>query len=303
VRTEALVSLETGQMVAEGLLCELGRLFDQGQFTAVRVQANPLAVELADPLLCARAESLAYLAEVYDAWDRFAWAEAFSLLRTYRRREQATACLTRAGWDLSKLTAQMSYLGQCKDSRVRPQRLGDLLANARRRIEQGRYDDATARLYRLSEYVVQVRFRTQFGIRRLDNPTSKVPMASLEQRTPRLAGDLRLQKRVLEGDVVNLGLRSTIEALAEIGDQVGPFIKERCDPHAPPLGSAKTSLGNLLEARNQSLLAHGTAPVEKEIATALYEEVRAVLSRHLQAENLDLAAILSPAVFLACPWG
>ena len=301
VLTDRLVSLDTGQMVADPLLCELGRLFDQGQYTAVQAQAERLAADLTDVTLHARAESLAYLAVVYDLWDRFSWKEAFSLLRDYQKREKASGCLGSAGWNLARLGAQVAHLKQCKDGRVRPQRLVDLLANSERRIQQGRYDDAAARLYRLTEYVAQVRFRKRFGIRKLENPTHNVPIDTLAKHAPRLAADLQARKPLKDGQT-NLGLKRAIEALAEAGDPVGRSMKERYDSADPARRTGKGELGELLDARNQSLLAHGGVPVRKEVASALHEEVTAVLAEHLQAEGLNLAEVLEPARFLRCPW-
>lgn len=301
VRTDHLVSLETGQMVADPLLCELGRLFNEGQHTAVRAQAEALAADLTDEVLRARAESLAYLAEVYELWDRFSWPEAFSLLRGYGKRDDESGCISTAGWDLAKLGAQVAHLKQCKDGHVRRQRLADLLANAERRMQQGRYDDAAARLYRLSEYVAQVRFRKQFDIKKLDNPTGKVPIEVLARHAPRLAQDLQARKSLTEGRL-DLGLGNTIAALAEAGDPVGQFMKERYEPPDSTRPSAKGKLGELLDVRNQSLLAHGSVPVKEQETSELCEEVTAILEEHLQAEHVKLADVLEPARFLPCPW-
>lgn len=109
VQTDRILSLETGQMIADPYLAELGRFFHQGQFAAVRAQAGALAADLRDATLLARAESLAYLAEVYDLWDRFAWRDAFRLLRDFPNRERAGGQLGRAGWDLGGLAGQVSH--------------------------------------------------------------------------------------------------------------------------------------------------------------------------------------------------
>lgn len=300
VKTDRLVSLDTGQMVADPLLCELGRLFDRGQFAAVSAQAGRLAADLTDPRLRARAESLAYLAGVYELWDRFSWAEAFALLRDYLKREEKTACISTAGWDTERLGSQCVHLKRCKDGNGRPERLVDLLANAARRMAQGAYDDAVARLYRLTEYVAQVRFRKQFGIAKLDNPTNKVPIEQLARHAPRLAADVQTGNGPKDG-AVNLALRKAIEAIAEAGDAVGHYMKERYAP-PPSRCKGKGRLGDLLDARNQSLLAHGSVSVKKSDAQGLSEEVTAILEKHLQAEGLTLTDLLQPARFLPCPW-
>ena len=302
VQTDRLVSLDTGQMVADPVLCELGRLFDRGQFAAVAAQAAPLAAQLTDARLRARAESLAYLAETYDLWDRFCWKQAFSLLRDHAKRERASGCLSAGGWDVAVLAEQVRHLKQCKEGRAQPARLADLLANAERRIAQGDYDDAVSRLYRLTEYVAQVRFRERFDIAKLDNPTGKVPLPKLAAHAPALAADLQARNRLKNG-TADLGLRDAIAALAEAGDPVGRAMQARYDPPSGSAGKAKGPLGRLLDMRNQSLLAHGTLPIDRETAEALHEDVTAIVHQHLHAEGLAPADVLRPARFLPCPWG
>lgn len=302
IRTEKLVSFDTDQMVADPLLCELGRLFNEGQHSAVRSQAGSLVKELTDPLLRARAESLAYLAEVYEHWDRFAWNEAFCLLREYRKRDRATGCLHEAGWDLDRLADQVAHLKRCKAPHVYPARLADLLANAQRRIGQGRHDDAAARLYRLTEYIAQVRFRKQFGIKELNNPTGNVSLEQIAPYAPQLAAYLSSHKKPENGRI-SLGVRYTIAALAEAKDSVGQLMQERYNPSKnAPFTSEKGRLGYLLDQRNQSLLAHGTVPVTEKMATAFYEELQLILAKHMEAEHLILNEVLRPAEFLPCPW-
>lgn len=301
VKTDRILSLETGHIVAEPYLAELGRLFNQGQFAAVRTQAKTLAADLTDATLLARAQSLAYLAEVYDLWDRFAWKDAIAVLRDYPKREKATGQLGRAGWDLEGLAGQVSHLKHCKDNNVRPQRLADLLANAERRMQQGRFDDATARLYRLCEYVAQVRFRKCFGIAKLENPTSRVPIDKVAERAPRLAEELGRQGQVVDGRA-SLALRNTVAALAEAGDPVGRYMSGRYEPPDPANPKAKGPLGTLLDRRNESLLAHGSVPVDEGVCRALHAEVKAALEAHFVAEGLNLTDFIAPARFLPCPW-
>jgi CRISPR-associated protein (TIGR02710 family) len=320
--TSGLVSLETGHMVADGLLQELGRLFDRGQFTAVSEQARQLVGQLADRLLLARAASLAWLAEVYELWDRFAWAAAFSKLRDHSHTTKAPHGLKDAGWDLGSIATQTEHLQRCKNAEPGPERLADLFANAQRRIGQGKFDDAVARLYRLIEYVGQVRFRTIFGITRAQNPTSKVPIGKLQSLAPQLATEIRSRKPLDEPDsqdaeetppaspddqqpkppdegFVDLGLQDTFYALAEAGDPIGRPVKARFDG---PSGKARGPLANLLHVRNNSLLAHGDSAVSKDAAEALFGEANQILTEHFRAEGLDLPALIAPATFLRCPW-
>lgn len=180
-------------------------------------------------------------------------------------------------------------------------RVVDLLVNADRRIDQGRYDDAVARLYRLCEYVAQVRFRRRFGIPKDDNPTSKVPIEALAAQAPNLARDLQSRKTLTAGRL-DLGLRDAIHALAEAGDEIGRLMNERYEGTGAVSRTPRGKLGEFLDRRNQSLLAHGSVPVPETTARELREEVAAILREHIRAEGLQWEELVEGGAFLWCPW-
>jgi CRISPR-associated protein (TIGR02710 family) len=311
VETERLVSIATDQVRAERQLRELGRLFNRGQFLAVAQQADRLVRELEDPTLRAWAESLAFLAKAYEAWDRFDWKDAFAKLREYEAHEvtgqepeqaqrRKDARFSRAGWDVSRIANQVSHLAECKKGQTRPQRLVDLLANADRCLQRGRFDDAVTRLYRLTEYIGQVRFSHRFGINReKENPTSNVPVATLARHNSRLAEELN-QRKGTDNGTVTLGLDDTITALKEVGDAVGQAMYRRY--HGENGGKRQGPLYRQLQARNNSLLAHGGQPIGPDKARQLRETVGEILTEHLEDQGLELQNLLKPAMFLQCPW-
>ena len=298
IRTDRLISLSTAPLVAERQLLELGVLFDAAQFTAVRRQAEALAADLLDQRLLARARSLAMLADAYEAWDRFDWDDAFAKLREYKNIERRDACFSTAGWDLTAIARQVVHLKHCAKDPAGPQRLADILANSDRCIAAGRHDDAVARLYRLTEYIAQVRFVKAAGLKWSNNPTGNVPMKQIEERAPALAGELMRQRNGSER--ISLGLRHVISFLAEAGDSVGRTMHDRY--HGGGEHRQRGPLHQQLEIRNGSLLAHGSRPVEAKAAEDLRNTVAAILEEHLQTLNLSLEAVLAPARFVTCPW-
>ncbi|MGH7390117.1 MAG: TIGR02710 family CRISPR-associated CARF protein [Candidatus Rokuibacteriota bacterium] len=163
-----------------------------------------------------------------DAWDRFAHAEARELLASYRGR-MVRECVMLD--DLCRQELRNPYV-----------RVEDLLFNAERRAEQGRYDDAVARAYRALELIAQVRLRTQHGI-----DTSTIDLT----RVPEHARDALARHREEDG-AVRLALVAAWELLRLLGDD--------------PLGSwftrTKAEILGLLETRNHSILAHGGAPID-----------------------------------------
>ncbi len=126
-----------------------------------------------------------------------------------------------------------------------PRSLLELLANARRRRRQARYDDAIARLYRAVELFAQNRLHAAFG--------AKSGRISLDSLDGGVAAELRANfpEEVIEGNRLQLGCAKAFASL-----KYSPF-KE--DDRLP---EAYERLKPALEKRNQSWLAHGTRPAD-----------------------------------------
>ena len=128
--------------------------------------------------------------------------------------------------------------------------LADLLANAERRAEVGRYDDALARLYRATELALEAHFYENYRFF-LRKPKS----------WPK-----ELKRRVSTRPVH--GLFKVLERAAKLSwalNEKGtlPLL----------LYAKKDELQKLTDDRNRSILAHGVVPVEKED----YEKFKAFL--------------------------
>ena len=121
-----------------------------------------------------------------------------------------------------------------------------MLANARRRAGEGRYDDAVARLYRAIEATGQLRLRTEHGIDASKVPFDRVPESLREAWAPYTQ---------VHGQELQLPLQGVYRLLAALEDPLGAlFQKARLsDPEKSPLTN-----------RNQSILAHGYSPVSKK---------------------------------------
>ena len=326
-KTERIITINSQQLVADRLLNELGRLFNLGQFVAVKEQAESLSRDLTDESLVARAESLAFLSHVYDEWVRFDWRSAFSELREYGKHN----CIGTAEWDTDLLRNQVAFLKKVKkqpqDKPPTPERLVDLYANAKRCIEQGRYDDAVARLYRLVEYIGQARLckhhitkTKQVEVKKLREIAPKYVNTNRKFSTLALFNPVRwflwIPKYVNpnskfstwgQSGKVNLGLRDNIEILKEAKDPVGVFMAKR---YGPPNSKDPTKGGplkGLLDKRNQSLLAHGKEPVQKKVAEDLAIMVASILEEHLDQVyrgegTVKFREFKKIATFARCPW-
>lgn len=118
----------------------------------------------------------------------------------------------------------------------------DLLANAQRRAEVGRYDDALARLYRTLELVVEADILERLGFVLKDPKTWPEGFPeSLRERILRPRGLMELLEAAFDLDLA-FGQRGTL---------------------AQRLYGEKNRLQALLSRRHESILAHGTRPVEE----------------------------------------
>lgn len=131
--------------------------------------------------------------------------------------------------------------------------LQDLLANAARRAELGRFDDALARLYRALELVVEVDVYERLGLDLKDRTTWPEGLPEgLKERILKSRGLMDLLEVAFDLDLA-FGQKGTL---------------------AQRLYGEKNRLQAPLHKRHESILAHGKRPVERED----YERLRDFLA-------------------------
>ncbi|MEJ5186236.1 MAG: TIGR02710 family CRISPR-associated CARF protein [Candidatus Geothermincolales bacterium] len=146
--------------------------------------------------------------------------------------------------------------------------MADLLANSDRRAEEGRYDDAVARLYRACEMAAQ-KALLEKGHNPSDLDLDALPPMAREEICAPSPGESKSK----------VAMDETLRLLKALGD-------DRAD-----LYLENKRLRDLLTARNNSILAHGIEPVGREKQEALREEVLSLcnsFSPNLE-QNLRLA--------------
>jgi CRISPR-associated protein (TIGR02710 family) len=213
--------------------------------------------------------ALGALARGYAEWD------AFRVERAVRRFEQSMKEAAFFGDVLfneaevrRKLEEHLDHVRRLDASGGRPS-VGfvlDLAANARRRFEVGRVDEAVAVCYRAVEAAAQIRLADKYGLK-----TSEVPLEALPE--PMRAGRT--------GPFVKLGLQDAYQLLALRGDDVGRRFQE-LDLHDPKK--------SVLVARNQSILAHGFQPVGDET----YRKLSACLRELAGLKEEDIERLRFP---------
>ncbi|WP_022947123.1 TIGR02710 family CRISPR-associated CARF protein [Methylohalobius crimeensis] len=170
------------------------------------------------------------LSRAFTAWDRFDHAAAKRIVDRYRRL---------LGPTLGPLLNHLDLLNRDVPARE-PLRLFDLWRNAQRRADQGRHDDAVARLYRLAEWSAQWLLREQADIHTADVPKDKIP------------SDITLSFNHRTGQY-QAGLFNAWDLAAH---HIGGGLPEWWERN-------RETLLNQLMARNQSILAHGFEPLDE----------------------------------------
>jgi CRISPR-associated protein (TIGR02710 family) len=215
--------------------------------------------------------NLRTIAQAYHAWDLFdhgnAWKKLRSLpsnlgrLEYLRPREGGLEILERLSGGKSE-----EHLGEAQ--------LLDLYNNAVRRRLEERYDDAVARLYRAVELYAQCILMKKFEIDTGDVDLSRVP-AALRDRFA-LYRDRR-------DDRIRIGQHKGYELLHALGNRAGiRFLED-------------VSLQGRLRERNQSILAHGTKPMSRNV----FDQMRQSVLELFRIEFQDFAAKARDTQF---PW-
>jgi CRISPR-associated protein (TIGR02710 family) len=224
-------------------------LFDEHAFAPAARVAERAKTRVDRPDRKRELAVLEQLAKAFDAWDRFqhkAASAAFDTVLKSGNDLRAVLGSKTADRVLEFIEGVTPNLAELRTA-THPSRYHviDLLANAKRRKDEGRIDDAVARLYRAIEALAQVALRERHGF----ETTEKVPLA-------RLPETLRLQwdPRAKDG-VVPIGLQDAYALLAALKDPLAEgFTSAGLDSQKSPLSE-----------RNHSILAHGFKPVSGSV--------------------------------------
>jgi CRISPR-associated protein (TIGR02710 family) len=228
-------------------------LFDQHAFLAAANVAAMAKMRVNRPDRKRELAALEQLAKAFDAWDRFDHRLSSNTLDSVAKsaNDLRAALINKGDRVVDGVMRLAEHLRALCDSAA-PCRhhVLDLLANAKRRKEEGRFDDAVARLYRAIEALAQVILKERHGI----ESTEEVPVE-------RLPEDLRVAwaSRAEQG-VVKLGLQDAYALLAALKDPLGEKFRNAAldGPKSP------------LIARNRSILAHGFTTVSAAVFDKLW---------------------------------
>lgn len=246
--------LESTGLLREGQAMEL---FDHRDYGAAALVFEDVVAKVTGAERRHFYGGLLLLSEGYAAWDVADYGTALEKLRA--AREELAAGFTepvlseRAAALTGRISRHLSFLGKVR-GRLSVENVVDMVENARRRIaDQGRYDDGVARLYRAVEMYHQWRLQEHNSVATKDTDWEKVAEearnAFLEAtRLPELPQDLDLTRARTLDRILNGGVPEDDNAFRD-----------------------------LLQKRNNSILAHGLKPVGEGPAGKFLEYVDATV--------------------------
>lgn len=169
------------------------------------------------------------LSRAFAAWDNFNHSDALSILKNYAPNLPD---------EYKQYLNTAMRLNDITPKKRDAARLYDLYLNAQRRANQGRYDDAIARVYRLIEWTAQWLLETQCGIKTGDIKTEQIPSG--------------MNLKPNRNGTIQVGLFDAWQMVKRLtSGEAAKFINDQ-----------ENHLLNHLIIRNNSLLAHGFEPVK-----------------------------------------
>ena len=234
-------------------------LFNRAQYGGAKTIAE-LAAAKARPDWRIFFEALRRLIEGYELWDRFEHNKGRVALKEGAQKLQEFLTIQQRYQSqfqpfLDGVEQNLAFLNDLTRDAKGGSRLcnlfvNDLLANARRRAQEGAYDDAAARLYSAIERRAQVLLLDGYKIDTSGVMPEQIPDALRDEYQERYCG---------RDGAIQIPLMAAYRLLAALGDPSGQKV------------IADDRLKDLLAARNDSILAHGISPIGPDTYQKLYQ--------------------------------
>lgn len=254
--TERVITFPPTEIFADRLYHQIVESFNNGLFSAALRLIRQGLQEIHIPERRRELEDLQKLCSAYQAWDWFDHQEAHKHFEKIDKpiiERWGEQIAHNKGWvaQIAKRPHCNADISECYGEPL----LIDLWLNAKRRMTEGHWIDATARLYRLVELIAQFRLARQYGL-----DTGKLDVTKLPEDLRSKYDRLRDQR-----GRVKLGLEQAYQLLADLNDPLGQCYDER--------------LKGALQARNESIAGHGLRPVTEDSSRRLAECVRELMAQ------------------------
>lgn len=201
------------------------------------------------------------LCESYILWEQFRLKEAAEKMKDSQKRLKDFVEYgkhTEHEPLLSAVTGNIEWLNRVAretggQNRLHKILVCDLMSNAQRRADEGKYDDAVARLYRALEMVAQIAAQDHLNI----TDTGKVREEIIPEA---VRGEFVRKYKVEDTGLLKVPLRALFELLSLHNVKEGVVYMQH-----------EEEFKGILSARNQSILAHGQTPVSESTYQNFYE--------------------------------
>jgi len=272
--TERVMSLLPAEALAYNKRKKAVELFGVHQFDAVIKVIEEVKALTKDPEVLHMFKGIELMAKGYSYFDRFEYEKAMEILKQIDDDaiENLSVDFLELGDRIYKNKCILHKELTCDKYQLAG--IANLLENARRRGEEGRYDDAVTRLYRAMEYFAQMRLWEEYGIDSSDIDINLLPPMYRDH----------YEKRRNEMGNIEVSLRECYRLLNQLGDEVGKEFEENEEVLA------------LLYVRNRSQLAHGNHPISKTTYQKFYSMIKEFVLKYYPEFDMLLEKAKFPEV-------
>ena len=249
--------------------------FDKYQFSASLENFSHASDKLNESDLKLRSDLFIKLVSFYDSWDKFNFHnDLASIILEIESNSSLNEYFTQ---EIPNFYSQMKKNLDFLNKNSNPMYyLPDLLNNARRRICEGKYDDAVARLYRVLELIAQLqllKFRIvdeetlkekrtfQIDKEKLKKKASKKALGEIDSWNPygwKYSNKKYLERLDLSGDYSLLNILSCEK-------------RNDLEKTSQELYKFYLNIDSRVKLRNKSILAHGLNALDKRDALTIYK--------------------------------
>ncbi|MDR2967896.1 MAG: TIGR02710 family CRISPR-associated protein [Methanobacteriaceae archaeon] len=210
---------------------------------------------------------------IYSYWDKFIEDKGQRLDNRLEKLKNVMVGfknLTNINFDfLDKVEDNIKFLNHKLEGNVSDNiqyYLIDLINNSHRRIEEGKYDDAVARLYRIFELIAQTKLNqlNLYSKKKLNKEKKFYFLKNnFKNEFNKYTYDKILGKYENYGDIKVSGLYQSYDLLNLIDENIGSkFIKKYSEKDS--------EIRSYLNSRNTSILAHGLNPISEKVTNELF---------------------------------
>ncbi|MFZ2323281.1 MAG: TIGR02710 family CRISPR-associated CARF protein [Ignavibacteriaceae bacterium] len=251
--TERLSSLTVNRIITENYLNLFITFFNKNQFDLALNILNQITE--VHPDFDEKIKLYKSLALAFSYWEKFNFKKSFDLLDNIDQSELAKNGLKK------KVEAAKQYLYKLKLENNSKDRMQEMIFNALRRADEGKYDDAIARLYRAIEMLGQIEFEKSFNCL-----TSDVQLFSIPEN---LRDDINNKYYDNKDGKIKLPLFATFDFLKKIDNEVGVRFYDKFN-----------LIKKILHLRNNSILAHGNNPLGADEFNEAFELIEFLIDLH-----------------------